>query len=146
VEIDYKALKKPSFSPPGWVFGPVWVALYTLMGYGSYRAWTMGMASFDPQMVELTNRGSVLYIFQLGVNMLFIPLFFGWKRQNLATADIVLTTSTVGYLIKIWSQVDEVAAWCLVPYVVWLSLASCVTVSIGYMNKGYFDKKASKDQ
>ena len=120
--------------------------LYTLMGYGSYRAWTTGMASVDQQIVDLTYQGTVLYIFQLGVNMLFITLFFGWKRQILATADILIMIFAVAYLIKIWSQIDQVAAWCLVPYVVWLSLASCVTVSIGNRNEWYFDTKASRNQ
>ena len=115
------------------------------MGYGSYRAWTTGTASLDPHVVDLTNQGTVLYIVQLGINMLFIQFFFGWKNRALAIADIVLMTSAVAYLINIWRQVDELAAWCLVPYVTWLSLASCVTVSIGYSNEWYFGKKTSRN-
>ena len=115
------------------------------MGYASYRAWTTGTASRDPHVVDLTNQGTVLYIVQLGINMLFIQFFFGWKNRALAIADIVLMTSAVAYLINIWRQVDELAAWCLVPYVTWLSLASCVTVSIGYSNEWYFGKKTSRN-
>ena len=63
-----------------------------------------------------------------------MPLFFGWHRPIEATVDIVALTATTGYLTYIWSQVDEVAGWCLVPYVAWLSFATYLTVGVGYLN------------
>lgn len=54
----YRAIKKPPLNPPGWVFGPVWAVLYGMMGYSAYRAWTTGMASFNPTTQELTKAGT----------------------------------------------------------------------------------------
>lgn len=59
-----------------------------------------------------------------------MPLSFGLNRPIEATADIVALTGTVGYLIYITSQIDEVAAWCLAPYLAWLSFATYLSVSI----------------
>lgn len=53
----YLALKQPPYRPPPQVFGPMWTTLYGLMGYSAYRAWTTGMASLNPQTVELTKVG-----------------------------------------------------------------------------------------
>ena len=63
-----------------------------------------------------------------------MPLFFGLNRPIEATADIVILTGTVGSLIYVWSQVDQVAAWCLAPYFAWLGFATYLTVGIGYLN------------
>ena len=57
-----------------------------------------------------------------------MPLFFGLKRPIEATADITILTGTVGYLTYIWSQVDEVAAWGIAPYLGWLSFATYLSV------------------
>jgi translocator protein len=99
------------------------------MGYGAHRAWTIGMASLDPQKVELTRRGATLYTVQLALNLVWMPLFFGLKRPIEATVDIVALTGATGYLAYIWAQVDEGAAWCLAPYLGWLSFATYLNVS-----------------
>lgn len=80
----------------------------------------------QPQFVQ---QGATLYTIQLGLNILWTPLFFGLKRPVEATVDIVALTGTVGYLTYIWSGVDEVAAWGLVPYLGWLSFATYLCVS-----------------
>jgi hypothetical protein len=58
-----------------------------------------------------------------------MPLFFGLKRPIEATADITVLTGTVAYLTYIWSGVDTVAAWCIAPYLGWLSFATYLSVS-----------------
>lgn len=63
-----------------------------------------------------------------------MPLFFGFGRVIEATVDILALTGTVGYLTYVWSQVDEVAAYCLLPYLGWLSFASYLTIGVGYLN------------
>lgn len=77
-------------------------------------------------------QGATLYTIQLGLNLIWTPLFFGLNRPIEATADIVLLTGTVGYLTYIWSKVDEVAAWALVPYLGWLGFATYLSVSTTY--------------
>jgi len=130
----YLALKQPPYRPPPYVFGPAWTVLYGLMGYSAYRAWTTGMASFNPETRELTKQGATLYTIQLALNLLWMPLFFGLKRPIEATVDIVALTGITGYLTYIWGQVDVVAGWALVPYMGWLSFATYLTVGVGYLN------------
>lgn len=76
----YTELKQPPYSPPPQVFGPTWTVLYGLMGYGAYRAWSVGMSSLDPLVVEDTRRGATLYTVQLALNLIWMPLFFYMRR------------------------------------------------------------------
>ncbi|KAI9759175.1 MAG: hypothetical protein M4579_002548 [Chaenotheca gracillima] len=140
----YLALKQPPLRPPPWVFGPMWTTLYGLMGYSAYRAWNTGMASLNPHTVALTKQGATLYTIQLGLNLIWMPLFFGYGRPIEATADIVALTGTVGYLTYIWSQVDTVAAWGIVPYLGWLGFASYLSAGVGYLNDWNFHNKESQ--
>lgn len=129
------ALKQPPFRPPPWVFGPAWTTLYGLMGYSAYRAFTTGLATTSSTRKHLlTKQGCTLYTIQLGLNLLWMPLFFVAKRPVEATIDIALLTGTVGYLTYIWGQVDSVAGWALAPYLGWLGFASYLTVGVGYLN------------
>jgi len=130
----YMDLKQPPYRPPPQVFGPVWTGLYGLMGYSAYRAYTTGMASLDPTEVELTRQGMTLYTVQLGLNLVWMPLFFGLKRPIEATVDIVALTGVTGYLAYTWGQVDSVAGWCLAPYLAWLGFATYLSAGVGYLN------------
>jgi translocator protein len=130
----YMELKQPPYRPPPQVFGPVWTVLYGLMGYGAYRAWTVGMSSLDPLKVEDARRGATLYTIQLALNLLWMPLFFYLKRPIEATVDIFTLTGTVGYLTYVWGKVDPIASYCLMPYVAWLGFASYLTVGVGHLN------------
>jgi translocator protein len=103
------------------------------MGYAAYRAWTIGMSSLNPHTIELTKQGATLYTIQLGLNLAWMPLFFGLGRPVEATADILLLTGTTGYLAYVWSQVDETASWLLAPYLGWLSFATYLCVSKAFM-------------
>ena len=106
-----------------------WTALYASMGFAAYRAWTRGINSFSPRTVDLTKQGATLYGVQLGLNLLFMPLFFHLKKPVAASVDIVALTGVAGYMTYIWGQVDEVAGYFLAPYVTWLGFASYITVS-----------------
>ncbi|KAL9079314.1 MAG: hypothetical protein Q9157_001790 [Trypethelium eluteriae] len=126
----YLALKQPPYHPPPQIFGPMWTVLYACMGYSAYRAWTTGMNSFDVRKVSLAKQGATLYTIQLGLNLIWMPLFFGFKRPIEATADIVALTGVTGYLAYVWGQVDEVAGWALAPYLGWLGFATYLSVWI----------------
>ncbi|KAI4274460.1 MAG: hypothetical protein LQ337_003916 [Flavoplaca oasis] len=71
---------------------------------------------------------------QLGLNLIWMPLFFGLRRPIEATVDIIVLTGVTGYLTYVWSQVDSVAAWCMVPYLGWLSFATYLSAGVGYLN------------
>ncbi|OMP87658.1 Translocator protein-like protein [Diplodia seriata] len=125
----YDKLKRPKGRPPAWLFGPVWTLLYAGMGYASYRAWAAGLTSLDPVKADAAKQGATLYTIQLGLNLLWMPLFFGFGRPLAATVDIVALTGTVGCLAYTWSQVDQTSAWLMAPYLAWLSFATYLSVS-----------------
>ena len=92
------------------------------------------MASMNPRIVEDTRRGATLYTVQLGLNLAFMPLFFGLGRPIEALFDIVTLTGAVGYLAYIWNKVDQVSAYCMAPYLAWLGFATYLTAGTGYLN------------
>lgn len=111
------------------------------MGYAAYRAWTAGVSSFDMKKTRLAQHGATLYTIQLGLNLVWMPLFFKYKRPVAATVDIVALTGLVGYLTYIWSQVDEVAGYFMLPYLGWLSFATYLCAGAGYLNAWDFSNK-----
>ncbi|GAB7328351.1 hypothetical protein MBLNU13_g00341t1 [Cladosporium sp. NU13] len=150
---QYAALKQPECHnltqcspgrPPGWVFGPAWTLLYGLMGYAAHRAWTVGTTSANPNTVALARHGATLYSIQLGLNLIWMPLFFRFGRPIEATADVVALTGLTGWLIYVWGQVDETAGYALVPYLGWLTFASYLSAGCGYLNNWDFTGKTAK--
>ncbi|KAL8951131.1 MAG: hypothetical protein Q9222_002875 [Ikaeria aurantiellina] len=137
----YLALKQPPYRPPPQVFGPAWTALYVLMGYAAHSAWSTGTTSINPNTVQLAKQGATLFTIQLGLNLIWMPLFFGLKRPIEATADITVLTGVTGYLTYVWSQVDSVAAWCMAPYLGWLGFATYLSAGAGYLNGWDFTDK-----
>jgi len=131
----YLALKQPPFRPPPEVFGPAWTLLYGLMGYSAYRAYSTGMSPFaTAEQHVLIKHGATLYTIQLGLNLIWMPLFFVAKRPIEATVDIVALTGVTGYLTYIWGQVDSVSALALAPYLGWLGFATYLSAGVGYLN------------
>lgn len=106
------------------------------MGYAAHRAWMTGTSSINPTTVQMTKQGATLYTIQLGLNLIWMPLFFKYMRPVEASVDIVALTGITGYMTYLWTQVDEVAGYYLVPYLGWLSFASylCVSPSTRYFN------------
>lgn len=111
------------------------------MGYAAYRAWSTGANSLAPRTYDLTRQGATLYTVQLGLNLIWMPLFFGLKLPVLAAVDIVALTGVTGYMTYLWSQVDEVAGYCLTPYLGWLGYATYLTMGVGYLNGWDFKGK-----
>lgn len=102
------------------------------------RLWRVGES-----IIVLTDvkDGATLYTVQLGLNLIWMPLFFGLKRPIEATVDIVALTGVTGYLTYIWGQVDETAAWLNVPYLAWLAFATYLSAGTGYLNDWNFTDK-----
>lgn len=122
-------MKQPPLRPPPQVFGPVWTLLYGLMGYAAHRAITR-----SPPLLASTDKMRTLYSVQLGLNILWMPLFFGLRKPVLALADIVSLISLNGYLTYLYFSVDSISGWCQVPYMVWLGFATYLTAGVGYLN------------
>lgn len=118
----YALLNKPSFSPPNWLFGPVWTILYTLIGISFYLIWT-------------NKKGSLkLFLFHLFLNAIWSPIFFGAKNLGLAFVVILLMDITLIIIIKSFYKLSKVAGIILIPYLLWISFASLLNYSIWKLN------------
>ncbi|KAH6853846.1 TspO/MBR family-domain-containing protein [Chaetomium sp. MPI-CAGE-AT-0009] len=129
-------LKQPPLRPPASVFPPVWTALYGVMGYAAHRAVNLGTSPLNTTDTILAARqGATLYTIQLGLNLAWMPLFYGLNQPVLATIDAAALVGINSYLAWLWgSKVDEVAGWLLVPYVGWLGFATYLSFGTGYLN------------
>jgi tryptophan-rich sensory protein len=123
----YAALKKPAWNPPGWIFGPVWSALYTLMGVAAWLVWRRGGAAAQ-------RRPLGLFLAQLALNATWSPLFFGLHQPGLAFAEIVLLWLAIAWTLTAFWPVHRTAACMLVPYLAWVSFAAALNFKLWRMN------------
>ena len=123
----YATLKKPSWNPPGWIFGPVWSALYPMMAVAAWLVWKRG--GFAGQRRPLT-----LFLVQLALNAAWTPLFFGLHWPGVAFAEIVLLWLAIAATIAAFRLVSRAAAWLLVPYLAWVSVASVLNFALWRLN------------
>ncbi|MFA7301427.1 MAG: TspO/MBR family protein [Candidatus Shapirobacteria bacterium] len=111
----YVTLNKPFFSPPNWVFGPVWTILFLMMGISLYLRWGKNLKWFW---------------IQLFLNFLWSVIFFGMENPGLALAEILILWWAIFKTIK---SFDKVGVW-LYPYLAWVSFASLLNAGIWYLN------------
>ena len=123
----YATLKKPSWNPPDWIFGPVWSALYTMMAVAAWLVWKRG--GFAAQRRPLT-----LFLVQLALNAAWTPLFFGLHRPGLAFAEIVMLWLAIAATLAAFRPVSRPAAWLLVPYLAWVSFAAVLNFTLWRLN------------
>jgi tryptophan-rich sensory protein len=123
----YSSLQKPSWNPPGWIFGPVWTALYTMMAVAAWLVWKRG--GFTAQRRPLTT-----FLVQLALNAAWTPLFFGLHRPGLAFAEILLLWLAIIATLAAFRRVSRIAAWLLVPYLAWVSFAAALNFALWRLN------------
>ena len=124
----YADLNKPFFTPPGWLFGPVWILIYFLMGISAYLIYERG---FKKDEVK-----NALYLFgtQLGLNTLWSFIFFGYKLPFLAFAEIVILWLFIKLTIKAFLKINRLAGYLMIPYLFWVTYASVLNLAIAVMN------------
>lgn len=125
----YASLAKPSWTPPGAVFGPVWSVLYVLMAMAAWLVWRRaGFGGAGPALV--------LFVVQLVLNALWSYLFFGLHRPEIAFFDIVALWLVIMVVMVLFWREHRGAAALMLPYVVWVGFASCLNFAIWRMNAG----------
>ncbi len=122
----YRALARPSWTPPSWVFGPVWTTLYLLMGIAAALVWQKGKLG----------RGFALAIFfvQLVVNALWSVVFFGLHSPLFAMLVIIVLLVLIVWLMRLFAAQSRAAAWLLAPYLLWVLYASTLNLGIVLLN------------
>ncbi|MCE7974175.1 MAG: tryptophan-rich sensory protein [Leptolyngbya sp. PLA1] len=122
----YAALTRPAWAPPGWLFGPVWTALYVLMAIAAVLVWLTPDRRSRPALV--------LFTVQLVLNGLWTWLFFTWRLGAIAFAEILLLWALIAWTIISFARVRRVAAVMLLPYLAWVSFASFLSLTIWRLN------------
>ena len=123
----YQELERPTWAPPGWAFGPVWTTLFALMGIAAWLVWR--------EQSWPRARGALsLFIFQLGVNALWSWLFFAWRLGSGAIVDVLLLWLLIVATIVAFWRVKPLAGMLLVPYLMWVTYAGALTISIVQQN------------
>lgn len=123
----YEGLMKPALTPPGWVFGPVWTLLYTMMGVAAWLVWKR-------QGYAAASRSLWLFLLQLGLNALWSYLFFGLKNPGLALLDIVALWLAILTTLIAFFRHHRPAGQLLLPYLLWVSFAVYLNLQFWRLN------------
>lgn len=123
----YAGITKPSFSPPNWVFGPVWTTLFILMGIGLYLVWQ------SPSQPTKTI-AMVIFGVQLVLNVYWSYCFFALHNPGLAFAEIIVLWLAIAATMVFFYLVRPLAMYLLIPYIVWVSFAAFLNYSIWRLN------------
>jgi tryptophan-rich sensory protein len=124
----YGGLKKPFFVPPSAWFGPVWFALYTLMGISAAI-----VAGRGPENPNVRN-AMILFFTQLVLNVFWSVFFFGMKSPLLAFLEILVLWASIVTTTVLFFRIQKIAGWLLVPYVAWVAFAGVLNFSIYRLN------------
>jgi benzodiazapine receptor len=121
----YASLAKPSWTPPNWLFGPVWSTLFVIMAIASWLVWRKTGLASGPML---------LFLSQLILNVAWSGLFFGLRSPGAAFVEIVfLWLAILATSMQFW-RVVPAAGWLLVPYLIWVAYAAALNCSIWRLN------------
>ncbi len=130
VENDwYAKLVRPGIQPPSWLFGPIWAALYALMGLSVAVIWN------EPPSRERAN-ALRLFFAQLILNYAWSPVFFGLHCIETALVLLVVVLVLALATAKAFKNIRSMAGWLLLPYLLWLCLAVVLNYETGRLNSG----------
>lgn len=124
----YATLNKPSFNPPNWLFAPVWTVLYVMMGAAAGIIWSKGF-------YHLWVKTALYHFsFQLLFNALWSIVFFGLQEPFWALIVIFMLLILIVLTIRWFKIVSYVAAWLMVPYLIWVLFATALNYKIWELN------------
>jgi tryptophan-rich sensory protein len=124
----YAGLMKPPFTPPGWFIGAVWTVLFLLMGISLFL-----VLEKDRDRPEV-RQGISLFSIQLGLNVIWSFLFFALRSPLLAFIGILLLWGSIAATLLQFLKISRPSAYLLVPYLVWVTIATCLNAGILLLN------------
>ena len=120
----YETLVKPDWTPPNWLFPPVWTALYIMIAVAGWRVW----------LAQGLGRATIVWAIALALNAVWSYIMFGQHQIALAAIDIVALWLAIVAFIVVASSVDTLATVLFVPYLVWVSYAAALNIAIWRLN------------
>jgi benzodiazapine receptor len=125
----YQGLKKPSFNPPEWLFGPAWAVLYLLMAVAAFLVWRQGLGTAGVKLAL------AVFLVQIVLNALWSVLFFGLRSSLAGLVDIVFLWLAILATIVLFFRVSVAAGVILLPYIAWVSFAAILNAAILRLNR-----------
>ena len=122
----YSTLQRPGFSPPNWVFAPVWMILFFLMGLALYLVWAKDDKKAKPAYIA--------YGIQLALNALWSIVFFGLHQPFYAFIEIIFLWTAILTTIVLFYRISKNAAYLLIPYILWVTFAAILNYYIYILN------------
>ena len=123
----YQTLNKPIFVPPNWIFSPVWISLFILMGISLFMVWRR---QDHPQL----KTAFIFFSVQLILNIFWSAAFFGLRSPLLGLMDIILLWITILLTVLNFLKISKVAGLLLLPYLLWVSFATLLNFSLWVLN------------
>jgi benzodiazapine receptor len=123
----YQQLAKPAWTPPDWVFAPVWTLLYLAMAAAAWMVWRQ-------QGLSAARWPLGLFLLQLALNVLWSVLFFGLRRPELAAVEIVALWLAILATLVAFGRRSPLAGWLMVPYLAWVTFAAGLNFEIARLN------------
>jgi translocator protein len=124
----YAEIQKPWFTPPNWLFGPVWTLLFTALIVAFYR-----ILRLDPQTPG-RGRAIMIFVVQIACNALWSIAFFGMRSPGLGLVVIVFLWSSIVANMIAFRRLDRLSSWAFPPYLAWVSFAGALNLAIFMMN------------
>jgi tryptophan-rich sensory protein len=124
----YADIVKSPLNPPNWVFAPVWTILYLLMGVAAFLVWRNGWGKKEVRLAM------GLFFIQLTLNLLWSVLFFGLQSPGLALLEIIFLWLAILLTIILFHGINKMAGWLLTPYILWVSFAVYLNLSVWLLN------------
>ncbi len=124
----YASLKKPAWTPPSWLFGPVWTILFAMMAFSAWLVWVRGGFAGAPAALAV-------FAVQLLFNVAWSWLFFARRNPGAALVDIALLCLSVGLTALLFARIELLAAYLLLPYLGWVLFAALLNARIWQLNQ-----------
>jgi len=123
----YRSLSKPHWTPPGWLFGPVWSALYLMMAVAAWLVWRRHNATAVRWPLSL-------FTVQLILNAVWSWLFFALRSPGVAFAEIAVLWCAILWTLVLFGRVTKLAGWLMAPYLIWVAFAGALNLAIWRLN------------
>jgi translocator protein len=121
----YEGLSKPDWTPPNWLFAPVWTTLYVAMGVAAWLVWRRSSLTAAPMQ---------LFLLQLLLNVAWSAVFFRFRSPGWAFLEIVALWCAILFTAIAFGRAAPVAGWLMIPYLVWVSYAAALNFAIWRLN------------
>ncbi len=127
----YRDLRKPSWNPPNWLFGPAWTLILGLAAWSGVLAWTRAPDAATHREI------AILFGINVVLHLLWTPLFFNLRRPDWALIEVVFLWASILAMIVGVAPLSSLAAWLLAPYLAWVTFASVLNLTIVRMNASH---------